>query len=213
MKRARRKQERPAEILEAAFEEFAEHGFAATRLEDVAERAGVTKGTIYFYFESKERVFGEMIRHYSNLLFSEANEFLAASSGSCAERLSGFIRFFYRRFAIDRKEREILRLLVADGRHFPELVDRHYADFVAPSIERINELVRSGVANGEFRPAPAAQFAEIIVGPAMLLCFWLLVFANQKEVDFEAFMKGHLDLLFNGLLLRAPDEPQSTARP
>lgn len=60
--RARRKFERPGEILEAAFEEFVENGYAGTRLEDVAARAGVTKGTIYFYFESKEDVFASMVR-------------------------------------------------------------------------------------------------------------------------------------------------------
>src|SRR5882757_1294467 len=79
--RARRKAERPAEILDAAFEEFVKHGYAATRLEDVAKLAGVTKGTIYFYFETKERVFDEMIRHKSQAFFPEL--------GSYAEKLDG----------------------------------------------------------------------------------------------------------------------------
>ena len=197
--RMRRKQERPGEILEAAFEEFAEHGFAATRLEDVASRAGVTKGTIYFYFETKERLFGEMIRHFSALLLAEVDEFLAKPSESHKERLSNFIRFVYRRFALDRKGREILRFMVADGKHFPGLVARHYADFVAPSLQRVNELVQMGIAAGEFRETPAARFGEIIMGPAVLLGIWFLVFTGQREIDVEAFVNGHIDLLLDGL--------------
>ena len=200
--RERRKQERPAEILAAAFEEFAEHGFAATRLEDVAKRAGVTKGTVYFYFESKERVFEEMIRHYSRLLDSEASEVLAAPAASHAERLSNFIRLYYRRFASDRNGREILRFMIADGKHFPSMVDRQYADFVAPSLRRINELIQAGVADGEFRAAPAARFAEIVTGPAVMLGVWALVFGDRKQIDFEEFAQAHIDLVLNGLLSR-----------
>ena len=198
--RERRKLERPGEILEAAFEEFAEHGFAATRLEDVARRAGVTKGTVYFYFESKERVFEEMIGHFSRQLESEADEVLAAPARSQRERLSRFIEFYYRRFATDRYGREMLRFMIADGKHFPDLVNRHYSDFVAPAIQRIQELVQAGVDDGEFRAAPVAQYAEIVIAPAVLMGLWLLVFAHQKEIDFEAFARAHIDLVLNGLL-------------
>jgi AcrR family transcriptional regulator len=204
MKRMRRKQERPGEILEAAFEEFTAHGFAATRLEDVANRAGVTKGTIYFYFETKERLFGEMVEHFSALLLAEVDDFLALPSQSHKERLSNFIRFIYRRFALDRKGREILRFMVADGKHFPVLVARHYADFVGPTLQRVNELVQKGIAAGEFRDTPAAQFGEIIMGPAVLLGIWFLVFTGQREIDVEAFVSGHIDLMLDGLASRLP---------
>ena len=98
-RRARRKAERPGEILDAAFEEFIKRGYAATRLEDVAERAGVTKGTIYFYFETKERVFEEMIRHMSRPMFSELNEFIATLTGPFHTRLRSLIGFLYKRIA------------------------------------------------------------------------------------------------------------------
>ena len=90
-KRARRKAERPAEILDAAFEEFVKNGYAATRLEDVAARANVTKGTIYFYFETKERVFDEMIRHKSRAFFPELGSYAETLEGSYTSRLHALV--------------------------------------------------------------------------------------------------------------------------
>jgi AcrR family transcriptional regulator len=197
--RARRKAERPAEILDAAFEEFVKNGYAATRLEDVAKLAGVTKGTIYFYFETKERVFDEMIRHVSRSVFAELNGFVAALEGPSPARLRSLIVFLYRRIAEDRVARETLRFLVSEGSRFPDLVDRHYEEFIQPFVERLREVIEAGIEAGEFRATPAINFPEIIFSPALLLNLWGLLFDKRRPIDVAAFVDAHVDLLMNGL--------------
>lgn len=199
--RARRKAERPAEILDAAFEEFVKEGYAATRLEDVAKRAGVTKGTIYFYFETKERVFEEMIRHIARPIFSELNDFAVALDGPYRGRLRALIGFLYNRIAEDHVPREIFRFLIAEGARFPELVDRHDEEFVRPFIERLREVVAAGVAAGEFRTTAALEFPDIFMSPALMLNLWSLLFGKRRQIDVNAFIEAHFDLLMNGLSL------------
>lgn len=197
--RARRKAERPSEILSAAFEEFVKSGYSATRLEDVAKRAGVTKGTIYFYFDTKERVFAEMIRHVSRSMFPELDGFVASLTGPYSKRLHSLIIFVYSRLAEDRASREILRFLISEGSRFPDLVDRHYEEYLRPVIERFRELIEVGVTAGEFREAPAIKFTELIMSPALLLSVWSLLFESRKKIDVTDFIAAHVDLLMNGL--------------
>jgi AcrR family transcriptional regulator len=198
-KRARRKAERPAEILDAAFEEFVKSGYAATRLEDVAARACVTKGTIYFYFETKERVFDEMIRHKSQAFFPELGNYAEKLEGSYDKRLRALIVFVYRKIAEDRTSRETLRFLIADGSRFPDLVDRHYEEFVRPVIDQFRKLIEAGVAAGEFRASPASAFTEIVMSPALLLSLWSMLFGTRKQIDVAAFTDASIDLVMNGL--------------
>jgi len=200
-KRARRKAERPAEILDAAFEEFVKSGYAATRLEDVAARAGVTKGTIYFYFDSKERVFDEMVRHKSQAVFPELESHVEQLQGSYTSRLRALIIFVVHRIAEDRASRETLRFLIAEGTRFPDLVDRHYAEFVAPLIDQFRKLIEAGTAAGEFRSSlPASEFTEkFVMSPALLLSVWSLLFGSRKELDVTAFTDASIDLLMRGL--------------
>ncbi|MBR0706993.1 TetR/AcrR family transcriptional regulator [Bradyrhizobium liaoningense] len=202
--RARRKAERPAEILDAAFIEFAKEGYAATRLEDVAKRVGVTKGTIYFYFETKERVFEEMIRHVARPVFSELNDFATTLNGPYLGRLRALIGFLYNRIAKDRSSREVFRFLIAEGGRFPELVDRHYEEFVRPFIDRLREVVTSGVAAGEFRTTAALEFSDIFMSPILMLNLWTLLSGDRRKIDLEAFIDAHFDLLMNGLSLPKP---------
>jgi AcrR family transcriptional regulator len=198
-RQARRKAERPGEILDAAFEEFVKHGYAATRLEDVAERAGVTKGTIYFYFATKERVFEEMVRHMSRPMFSELNEFIATRTGPFHTRLRSAIGFLYKRIADDRTSRETLRFLIAEGGRFPDLVDRHYQEIVEPFVDLMREVVEAGIRAGEFRATPAVNFPEVIFSPAMLLAVLRMLHGDRRRIDIDAFAEAHFDLLMKGL--------------
>jgi len=206
--RARRKAERPTEILDAAFEEFVKSGYAATRLEDVAARAGVTKGTIYFYFETKERVFEEMVRHTSLRFFSDLGNFASSLQGSHTSRLRDLIVFVYGRIADSRESRETLRFLIAEGTRFPELVERHYDEFVQPMLDEFQRIIQAGIAAGEFRAAPATAYTEIVLSPALLLSLWALLFGSRKEIDVAVFTDASIDLLMRGL---APTDPINRA--
>jgi len=198
-KRARRKAERPAEILDAAFEEFVKHGYSAARLEDVAALAGVTKGTIYFYFDTKERVFEEMVRHKSNEFLPNLKDYALTLGGSHTDRLRALVIFTYAHIAENRASREILRFLISEGGRFPGLVDRHFDEFVEPMMQQFKNVIDSGVAAGEFRDAPATAFTEIVMSPALLLSLWSLLFGTRRQFDMGAFTEASIDLIMRGL--------------
>jgi AcrR family transcriptional regulator len=198
--RARRKAQRPGEIIEAAFDAFAERGFAATRMEDIAARAGVTKGAIYFYFETKECLFEAMVTHYSQCILADADATLAAAQGSNAERLQTFLEYLYGRCAQDRYGREIIRFMVSEGKAFPDLVERYYLDFFVPAMRVISDLLAAGIKSGEFDPDIAQQGAEFVVAPAALLTLMRLIFDQRQAIDETAYITAHIKLLLRALL-------------
>ena len=205
--RARRKAQRPGEILEAAFEAFAERGFAATRMEDVAALAGVTKGAIYFYFETKEQLFQEMVRHYGRTVLADAEAMLASAKGSCTERLRALILFVYGRCAQDRVGREMIRFMVAEGKSFPQIVADHYSEFFAPAMQQIGDLLAQGAASGEFRPELAGKSPEIILAPMVFLSLMRLIFADNLRIDEGSYIDAHIELMLNGLLTSSARKP------
>ncbi len=200
--RARRKAERPGEILEAAFEEFAQRGFAATRLEDIAERAGVTRGAVYFYFENKEEVFVAMVRELSRPLHAEIEVFLADRPGPAPEMLRSYLRFVYQIAVDDQRSRELLRLLIAEANWFPEMLDEQFRMVWGPFVDTFQKVLQEGAIQGELRAAPVQEFPEQIVGPALLFNIWILLFGERKPLDPERHFEAAIDLILHGLLPR-----------
>ena len=196
--RAEQKARRPAEILDAAFEEFVESGYVATRVEDIASRVGVTKGTVYVYFETKEQLFEAMIRHISvpleGLLLS-GNDL----KGSATERLQKMIELIYDLIIRDRRLRELMRFIIAEGSRFPQIVDRHHETFIDPLDWQMQSVIDDGVRLGEFRSAPAA-FGDAIVAPAITFLFFKLLFDERRPLDKDTYLKAHIDLVLHGLL-------------
>ncbi|MGF6175115.1 TetR/AcrR family transcriptional regulator [Ensifer sp. 4252] len=200
--RAEQKAKRPQEILEAAFEEFTVNGYAATRVEDVAARLGVTKGTVYLYFPTKDVLFEEMFRHMSTP-FAHLLASVSTLEGSAADRLRTLLLLAYEKIADDRKTRELLRLSLSEGTRFPDIVDRHHDEFIAPLIAAVRSLVEEGVASGEFREGAAARFPDVVASSILHVALWRLMFADRKPIDGPAFIEAHLDLALNGLLQRS----------
>jgi AcrR family transcriptional regulator len=204
--RARRKAERPGEILEAAFEEFVQKGYAATRLEDVAARIGVTKGTIYFYFENKEQLFVAMVRELSRPVHIQAEEFAESTSSATPEFLRAYLCFLYQILATDPRSREIFRLLIAEANRFPELIDEHHQNFMGPVVKRLRERLEDGTARGEIRQSSILEFPELLLAPALSLNISMLLFSERRPVDMERHFEIAVDLLLNGLLPRPNEE-------
>ncbi|MDQ0561894.1 AcrR family transcriptional regulator [Rhizobium mesoamericanum] len=195
--RAEQKARRPIQILDAAFEEFVERGYVATRVEDIANRIGVTKGTIYVYFETKEQLFEEMIWRISGPiedLLSSANEL----KGTATERLQQHIEQIYDLIVNDRKLRELMRFVIAEGSRFPQIVDRHHNIFIYPLERHIQSLIDDGIKRGEFRAAPAA-FARTVNAPAIAFLVFKLIFEDRRILDKDAYLKAHIDLILHGL--------------
>ncbi|MBX5129952.1 TetR/AcrR family transcriptional regulator [Rhizobium lentis] len=199
--RAEQKALRPIQILDAAFEEFVRNGFTGARVDDIADRVGVTKGTVYVYFETKEKLFEAMISHFS-VPFQELLAITASLSGSAADRLMSMLGLLYDQIAEDRTTRELTRLVISEGQRFPDLIDRHHDQFIAPVIAKIDGLILEGVESGEFREIPV-EFSDIVVAPILTTTVLRLIFDDRRvpTPDREAFLRTYFDLLFNGLLV------------
>lgn len=198
-KRARRKAQRPGEILAAAFEAFSERGFAATRLEEVAAHAGVTKGTIYVYFETKEKLFEEMVRHYSRGILVDADAILAATEGSCAKKLRAFLSFFYGRCVHDRAGRETLRFIVAESAQFPSLVEYHYHNVIERSFILINNIIQFGIYSGEFSSKLGKEDAILLISPILSLAVLKIMCVDGLHIDENVYLSTHIEAMLNGL--------------
>ncbi|MBX9454807.1 MAG: TetR/AcrR family transcriptional regulator [Rhizobium sp.] len=198
----RRKAERPTEILHAAFEEFVLTGYAATRLEDVAARAGVTKGTIYFHFQNKENVFNQMVRELSKPMHQRTQQFLDENQHCGIEFLSSYLDFSYAEVLEDRHAREILRLLIAEATRFPDLVDEHFQYVLHPVFMRLQQTLADGVRDCRIRNTPAATCPDLLLSPMLALNVFLLVFADRKPIDPKKHLEAAKDLILYGLLPR-----------
>ncbi len=195
----RRKAARPAEILSAALDCFAERGFAATRLDDVAARAGVAKGTLYLYFPGKEELFKALVRQ-ELLPNVERLEAAAAGPGSAAETLGRLVAVWAEdvapsRFAV------LPKLVIAEAGNFPELAKFYLREVVERFLRLLRSILRRGVEAGEFRPIDVEHVAFCVVGPLLLSVLWKHTFDAHagRPLDAAALCRAHLDVLLNGL--------------
>jgi AcrR family transcriptional regulator len=197
--RRRRKEQRPREIIEAALHEFARRGFAATRLEDVAERAGVTKGTIYFYFKDKEELFKAAARSSLIPALKEVESLSLGFEGSAEDLLRAFFGAVYSMIITNPRARQIVRLLIAEGPQFPDLVEFYYRDIISRGQGILRGVLERGVELREFRRSRAIDFPQVVFGPVVAAMVWTLLMAKKHPIDLEAFAQVHVDLILNGL--------------
>ncbi|MGA7806135.1 TetR/AcrR family transcriptional regulator [Bradyrhizobium sp.] len=192
--RAERAAERRAAIVEAAMEEFIARGFAATRLDDVAKRAGVAKGTIYLHFKDKETLFEELIRTAIVPLVTRLGT-LPAPGGSVRDALEGFAKTFVQEVATTRRG-DIVRLIVAEGPRFPAIADFYYREVVSRGLAAMRGLIELGIARGEISVAKLGQFPQIVVAPAIIAVIWKSLFQRHAPLDADEMLRVHLDLIF-----------------
>jgi AcrR family transcriptional regulator len=200
--RRRRKAERPQEILEAAFVEFSRNGYAMTTLDRVAERAGVTKGTIYVYFENKEHLFISMVREVTKATLDTVHEMLETHEGSTADLLRAQFSFIYQHIVEDRRRREVLRMLIAEAPRFPELADRYHQEILRPCLDMLRRAIQRGMDHGEFRKSAIVDLPQIVIAPIALVDLWMMMFDVRQPLDLKAYFNAHLDLVLNGLLAK-----------
>lgn len=186
-------------ILEAAFEEFAAKGYAEARLDDVAERAGIAKGTIYLYFKSKELLFRAVLRGLINHTFDELEVFVRAFPGTAEDLLRNVLSRQYAEVVKNPKARSMFRLLIAESHKFPHLSDVYLSEVIAPSVTAMRILVEKGVASGEFRETKIVESPQVLAGPTVLAVVWALIFGERQGLDLDSYMEAHLELLLHGL--------------
>jgi AcrR family transcriptional regulator len=200
--RRRRKAERPQEILEAAFVEFSRHGYAVTTLDRIAERAGVTKGTIYVYFENKEHLFISMVHAVKKPTLDTVRDMFERHDGSTAELLRAQFSFIYQHIVEDKRRREVVRMLIAEAARFPELADRYHAEILSPCLDMLREAIQRGIDRGEILKSPIIDSPQVLFAPIVLLDEWMMMFDDRHPLDLKAYFEAHLDLVLNGLLAK-----------
>ena len=204
--RRRRKEARPAEIIEAGLLEFAENGFAGTKLEDVARRAGIVKGTIYRYFDSKDALFEAALKARLAPFIDEVEQLVATFPGPSRELLRLMMRLAYSRM-FQPDAQALMRIIISEGRRFPAITELYHRETVAKGRRMISAIVARGVDRGEFRAGDAADLPIVVMAPTSMAAGWKMTFEPFDPLDLEKFAEAHADLAFNGLLVRAATSP------
>jgi AcrR family transcriptional regulator len=192
--RAERAAERRAAIVEAALEEFIARGFTATRLDDVARRAGVAKGTIYLHFKDKESMFEELI---STAIVPLLGRLVPQPpmSGTVRDALEGFAYAFIQEVATTRRG-DIIRLVVAEGPRFPAIADFYYREVISRGLAAMRALIELAIARGGIKQPELARFPQIVVAPAIVAVIWKSLFERHSPLDAIEMLRVHLDLIF-----------------
>ena len=180
-------------ILAAALDEFSLRGFEAARLDDVAKRAGVAKGTIYLYFQDKETLFQELIRTMLTPVVGtiEAMGDVDMPFRMLAERIAEF----FVREVYETRRRDVIRLMLAEGPRFPKLAEFYYREVLSRVIAAMRALLARAAARGEVPPS-LVDFPQIVAAPGLVAIIWSGLFERFEPLDVRALMKTHLELIF-----------------
>lgn len=189
----RRKQDRPQEITAAALQAFAEKGYAATRVDDVAKRAGVSKGLMYLYFKTKEDLFKAVIRSF----VVPKIDALAAIIDSSETSSEAFLRGPFLDFVKTLPGSPIsvlIRLMIAEGPKHPDLLQFYWDNVVSRGLAALTELLERGVKSGEFRRTVVNDMPHLLIMPVVFSIIFRLLF-QERSVDTDKLIEAQLDLL------------------
>lgn len=213
-KRERRKDARPGELLEAALDLFVEKGFAATRAEEVARRAGVSKGTLFLYFASKEELFKAVVRQNISGRFGEWNAELDAFTGSTPDMLRLFMTLWWQRVGCT-KVSGITKMMLTEAGNFPELAQFYQQEVIAPAHELIRRMLRRGVDRGEFEPIDMTYGVYVVLAPMIFLQVVMnskggcLTDADDSTLVPEQYIEVQVQTILNGLRTRPAGKPSN----
>jgi len=196
----RRKDARPEEIVSAALEVFADRGFAATKLEDIARRAGVTKGTIYLYFDSKEALFKALIRQTIVPVIAQGEAVAHSFTGSARELFERLVREYWRLVG-ETSLVGIPKLMMAEANNFPELARFYYDEVVTRGHRLMAGVIQRGVKAGEFRPVNVMLAAKLAMSPLMHAVIARKAFSAcmPEGFDVDSYLNTHIDLYLHGI--------------
>jgi AcrR family transcriptional regulator len=190
--RKTRSAERRDAILAAALDEFSTRGFEAARLDDVARRAGVAKGTIYLYFRDKESLFQELIRTMLTPLVGTI-EAMGRTDLPLAVLGDRIVELFVSQI-YETRRKDVVRLMISEGRRFPKLAEFYYREVLSRIVAAVRALLRRAAARGEIAES-LAEFPQIIAAPGLLAVIWNGLFERFEPLDVRRMMKAHLDTL------------------
>jgi AcrR family transcriptional regulator len=201
-KRERRKQARPGELLDAALDLFVEKGFSATRVDEVAACAGVSKGTLFLYFQSKEDLFKAVVRENIANKFPTWQEEFITFEGTSADMLRYALTSWWERIGKTRAS-GITKLVMSEAQNFPEIAAFYQEEVIQPGNAMIRRILERGVQSGEFREMDLEQAVHIVAAPMIFLMMWKhsmgACAASAKIVNPEQFIHMQVDVLLHGM--------------
>jgi AcrR family transcriptional regulator len=196
----RRKEARPAEIVAAALSVFVERGFAATKLEEVARRAGVTKGTVYLYFDSKDALFKAVVRETIVPCIAQGEALAKAHTGPARELFETLVRAWWKMIG-ETELSGIPKLMMAEAVNFPDLARFYYDEVVTRGQRLMASVLERGIASGEFRAVEVALVVRLVMAPLLHAAQWRHSFAlcTREPFDVARYVDTHIDLFLNGI--------------
>jgi len=205
--RQRRKESRPQELLDAALALFVEKGYAATRAEEVARQAGVSKGTLYLYYPSKEELFKAVVRQNLSSLIAEGTELAGQFEGTTSALLAQLLLSWWQHVG-NTPAAGIHKIVLAEVRNFPELAQFYTDEVIVPADRLFSGAVQRGIDRGEFRPMPPHQVAQALMAPLIFMALHRHSFGacpvhGGVDVEPTLMLQTHLDLVLHGLEVRA----------
>jgi AcrR family transcriptional regulator len=192
--RAERQAQRREAILAAALDEFSARGFAAARLDDVAKRAGVAKGTIYLYFRDKESLFQELVRSMLSPIVGQVEA--APMIDLPARTVVEMIAEVFVREVFGTRRQDVIRLIITEGQRFPKLAEIYYHEVIARAVPAIRALMTRAASRGELPNDALARFPQLLVAPAMVALMWNGLFGRFAPIDVREILRAHIDMLF-----------------
>jgi AcrR family transcriptional regulator len=211
----RRKDARPQEILSAALDLFIEKGYAATRADEVAARAGVSKGTVYLYFQNKEELFKAVVRESFGPALQEAIELVDHYEGSSFDLLEELMYGWWQHVGAT-KAAGIMKLMMAEAANFPEIAKFYYDEVVARAHAMVEKMLVRGMRRGEFRTVDLHHMAHVISSPMLMLIIWSNSFgrcAGCAELEPSTHIANALDLIKRGLAVDQSAVPGKAMQP
>lgn len=202
----RRKEARPEEILDAALDLFTEKGFSATRMVDIAKKAGVSKGTLYLYFESKELIFQEMVTTMISPMVDEAETVIKQFQGSSSMLLEMLVNRWWSNIW-HSKLSAIPKLICSEAGNFPDMAD-FYVDVIVKRVRSLfEEIIQQGIDNSEFKSCDKRAAARLLMAPVIQANIWKHSLRQyDDELDEQAYIKLHLKIFLSGLKANEKDE-------
>ncbi len=190
----RRKDARPDEIVDAAFECFAEDGYAGTRLDDVAANAGVSKGLVYLYFKTKEELFKAVIRRVVLPRVQTFARTMDDYDGSVEAFLAGPLVDFAVK-TIESPVRHVVRLLIAEGPKHPDLLTFYHREVVSVAFAALQRLLARGVERGEFAPSKIQDHPHLVIAPIVVSMLWRILFQREQALPVRELIETHIAML------------------
>jgi len=196
----RRKEARPEEILDAALQLFTEKGFSATRMIDVAKAAGISKGTLYLYFENKEAMFREVVQQRITPQIDEVEVLLDDFQGTQADLLRHMINGWWMGVACTSLS-AIPKIIVSESGNFPELAEYFTRTVVVRSRNLFSKVISRGMLNGEFELYESETVARLVIAPLVQATIWMhSLKPYDDETGTQNYLQLHTEFILNSLV-------------